>query len=254
MSTTEELKLSDSPTTPELFHYLDRVHDDQVEWNTTLYRTANEKLYSLLGSCLKVMYVLSSNKKLKKELDAKLTSLTIPYNAGTHLSTKIVRYVFRISNKRANAYARVVQSAFEHKKSPDNLPSWITQEGGIEAIRLNTKGPSKEEIRERIEQTSTVLHEAEADLTIDDTPRVSVDETAEHPYALGLARIKDGKTEFVYWSTNASLIRQFLQVVGKQVLNDNEARAAEDEAADKLATQSAIIAEAVQPDAQAQAA
>jgi hypothetical protein len=45
------------------------------------------------------------------------------------------RFVFRSDRKRAHGYAYVLTAALSHEVSPQNLPLWISQEGGIEEIK-----------------------------------------------------------------------------------------------------------------------
>ena len=54
-----------------------------------------------------------------------------------------VRYVFGNDRKRAHAYTYVIKAAISYDVSAENLPAYITNEGGIEEIkRSQVKSPT----------------------------------------------------------------------------------------------------------------
>src|SRR5271170_5527694 len=129
---------------------LDSIYVQQVEWTNTLYKSANERLLGLLSDCVKAYYVLHKDRYASKCLTQQLKDWRLVERDGTHLATRIVRYVFRLNNSRTSAYARVVRAAIDKKLEASQVAAWVTDQGGIESVRLGSDGVSDTEKRAQL--------------------------------------------------------------------------------------------------------
>lgn len=238
----------DSITNATSLDFLDKLHDDQQNWNTTLYASANSRLLTLLSECLAAYHRLSGDRRMLKLFTVKLDALGIPYNAGTHLASKIIRYVFRLYNSRTAAYARVLRTALDLKKAPNELAAWVVNLGGIENVRRLSKSgktPTKQ-AQESANQAVALLLKCDALATIaaasaDLTP----DNSTEFPFSLAVVRQNDaGDYEIVRCVRNATLLRSVLAGEAKSLNAENDNAAAAQQQSDKRAQSNAIAAEA----------
>lgn len=120
---------------------LDALRAQRITWEATDYKKANEGLYDLLAKCKKVFdekFVKASDddrKTLRLDLEAKLKADGLKAQRNTTTLTMFVRYVFGNDRKRAHAYTYVIKAAISHDVTAENLPAYITDEGGIEEIK-----------------------------------------------------------------------------------------------------------------------
>ncbi|UWR04220.1 hypothetical protein K3740_05885 [Ruegeria conchae] len=134
---------------------------DREEWQTTVYATANESLYELLGA----IYTLYLEAKDGSDVDAdkydwllsEVQSRKIP-TAKTptfiQLATKLVFFDGNADSRRVNTYARVLSCAAQEGVGTGNaIASYISDRGGIEEIRAalakNTKTPKQRAVEGR---------------------------------------------------------------------------------------------------------
>lgn len=217
---------------------LERVRVEQEHWRTTMYESTNAKLLSLLSDCLDAYYQLSAGKADKrKAFNDKLATEGLTYKEGVHLSTKIVHYVFRLRTGRAVVYARVLRLAIEAQVEALTLSSWVTAQGGVEAVRrqnANDNTPAKV-AREKGKRAQLVLADCKAEAALSRLPASLLPNTnADHEFSVALVRVNSStKTAEVVWGTNdVVVVRRVLDAVGKDViaqLGDTRAnRAAED--------------------------
>ena len=209
---------------------LDRLYNEQIEWTNTLYKSANDRLLSLLGECIDAFNLLKADPTARKVLDARLKEIKLDPRAGTHLATKVVRYVFRLSNGRASAYARVLRVAIDSKVEPLKLGAWVAAEGGIEAVRRAPKGVNAKELaKQTAASAEEVLATAKALLTIAKLPAsLKAGTEAVATFSLLLVRNdqQTGAGDVVWGTDNAALTKRFLALVGKKVLETHAKRAA----------------------------
>lgn len=103
--------------------------------------SANEILYKLLASMLQVCLEVESSgedARVVKEMRSKLKSdYGIKTQANSRASSIVVRYIVRSSRKTAHVYGRVIEVAMANKITPEQLPDFIRDRGGIEEIRLS---------------------------------------------------------------------------------------------------------------------
>lgn len=227
---------------------LDQLQADQKNWHATIYKNASDKLLDMLALCQTAFQQLRGDRPALKALADKLKDAGITFNAGTHLSSRIVRYVFCMHNSRTAVYARVLRAAIEAKIPPQDLPEWVNRQGGIEYVRKPQKGNMTEAQRldAAAELASEALLKAASLATISETSAdLAPDASAELPFALALVRANDDAGyDIVYCTRNASLVRRALALVPKDVVTANSNPDAAQQQADKLARAEALAAQA----------
>lgn len=130
--------------TKDAFLSLDSLVSRRKEWETTDYKKANETLYLLLADCLDVYLTrfplkqesLTGNQKtLRTELTARLKEAGIKVQRNSQTLTMLVRFVFGSDRKRAHGYTYVLKAAISMQVSPQDLPRFIADQGGVEEIK-----------------------------------------------------------------------------------------------------------------------
>ena len=129
------------PKLPDLnVHILEGLEQKRKDWEEGTYRKSNMELYGILADCLHYSAELATKAAAKArnaELDKFYKLRSYQNKANTPLATKVVRAVFgNIDRRRTNVYSLVIRAALQAKVTPENLPNWIMQQGGVEEIRL----------------------------------------------------------------------------------------------------------------------
>lgn len=103
--------------------------------------SANDTLYKILANMLQVCIDVDASgevERVVKEMRSKLKSdYGIKTQANSRTSSIVVRYIVRSSRKTAHVYGRVIEVAMANSISPEQLPDFIRDRGGIEEIRLS---------------------------------------------------------------------------------------------------------------------
>jgi hypothetical protein len=203
--------------------FLQKLYVEQCEWNKKYYKTTNDKLLDLLAKSLQARSMLADSIAQRKEFLALFNSIEeIASEKPLTLTSRVVRFVFRITGNRASAYARVLDIALEEKIKPAALPDWVRRNGGIEEVRRNYQsGQSPKDLRERLEaEAEKSLTATQAICVIADLPQ-ALHASPDHTFPYTVALIRHDKTtgsgEVVWAASNETLIRQFLSHQGKAI-------------------------------------
>jgi hypothetical protein len=193
---------------------LDLLVADRKNWESTIYKKANEFLYATLAKCKKVYEdkfenALSDNdrKAIRLEIAHRLTADGIKVQKNSTTLTMFVRYVFGSDRKRAHGYAYVLKAAISHGIRADGLEKFILDAGGIEEIKrkmvASEKAIANKEKREKafgLVKSKAELHEL--------SPLVSLDMPIVNnrtPYVVLVAKpMSNGKTHVIAVLKNAS--------------------------------------------------
>lgn len=128
------------------------------------YARSNMKLYEILSK------VYGAYKQAKTS-DAVLTETVRQMklelqNSGERIQTNtlainlFVRYVFRTSRQRAHNYSRTLQAAYSKNISPEALPQFIADGGGVEECKKDfVKGPKTLEREAKIASALGMVNE-----------------------------------------------------------------------------------------------
>jgi hypothetical protein len=120
--------------------YFERLVAEREAWESTVYRTSNDQLYSLLQQCYQTYKAMSADTVQAKALRDGLTDYVntkgLKFNAGTHTIVKIVKCVFGIDRRRVSAYGIVLRTALANNVAASDIPDFIRKHGGVEEIRL----------------------------------------------------------------------------------------------------------------------
>lgn len=149
---------------------LDALRAKRITWEATDYKKANEGLYDLLAQCKKLFdeqFVKATDdnrKTLRMDLEAKLKADGLKAQRNTTTLTMFVRYVFGNDRKRAHAYTYVIKAAISYEVAAENLPAYITNEGGIEEIKR--KMVVKEETLQKRAELAKAQEAVVADLEV----------------------------------------------------------------------------------------
>jgi hypothetical protein len=240
-------KVASDMATSYSLERLNELHKQQLEWTEKHYKPTNDALLKLLTGCLEMCQAISLSRKLSKALTEKLIENKITFNDGTDLSTKVVRYVFRIESKRVFTYSRVLRIAMQKKVNATAFAAWVTDQGGIEDVSsLDANGVSASKRRaDKVRAAADILATCDAEVTLAENAgdQISMAANAEYEFALALVRrnATTGALEIVRTDNSISLIKAFLDRVGdKVVAEDTSQRSLEATAVSNTAA-SAVI-------------
>ena len=135
---------------------------EREEWQTTIFATANQRLYQLLADIYTVYLEAKDGNDVATEqyewLLAEVKKRKIPTAKTPTFIQLITKYVFSESDadsRRVNSYARVLScAALEGVGTGNGIADYITRRGGIEEIRAalakNTKTPTQRSTEGRL--------------------------------------------------------------------------------------------------------
>lgn len=119
----------------------DAVAQEHVNYHEQYVTSANNVLYELLAHMLQVCLDVEASGeagRVVKEMRSKLKSdYGIKTQGNSRISSIVVRYIVRSSRKTAHVYGRVIEVAMANNITPEQLPDFIRDKGGIEEIRLS---------------------------------------------------------------------------------------------------------------------
>lgn len=118
-------------------------------WEDSHVRTANEYLANLLQKSYGLYKCLEGNsaeaKGMRQALKDYYGTKGYTYRPSTHTMNKIVRCVFAgtdemVSKHRVSSYAIALRYALTKNVTVENLPAFLSTEGGVEALRAKAAG------------------------------------------------------------------------------------------------------------------
>lgn len=129
-----------TPTCDDVRSRVDALIAERRAWEFGAYVTSNKQLYAILQKCYQLYFDLRGMDKEVKAARATLNDLMEQKgnkcNQGTHMLTKIAKFVFDgFDRRRVSAYGLVLRAALEGDTLPADIPAFITNGGGVEQIR-----------------------------------------------------------------------------------------------------------------------
>lgn len=233
---------------------LDGVFSQLVEqrrvWEAGAFAASNTELYALLGQTLTVLTRIKRSVELSRGLNKLLEQRGFKIKSGTSTEVKLVRAIFvdpenpdRYRN-RLFGYARVLNIAHKAGITGDDLPQFITANGGIDELRRHD--PSKGN-KEEVEQAR--LQQAEQTLTAPTYNSIlsgirltdNLLPASDQHFSIALVRRDpDGTGSIVFGTNSGTLVKEVLRIAGRKldadaVAENQLARQAELAAANKAA-------------------
>ena len=124
---------------------LDELSIVRDTWEKTEYRTATESLYLLLSRTYAIYeeHFVKANDKdrlaMRKEIASKLELEKIRVTKSSSTLSMLIRYVFKSDRQRVMRYRNAVEAAKSHGVSAAELPVWLREQGGIDAVMKAAK-------------------------------------------------------------------------------------------------------------------
>jgi hypothetical protein len=184
------------------------VGEKAKTWGETSHKKATDELYALLAECYAVtLQTRAQSAAVMRELNKLLVEKHLKFNDGTKLETKVVRVVFGNIGKRASIYSRVLVNAREQSVVGEGFANWLTEQGGVEAVRRQHKGLTPAQLKQQKIQTAEEAFKTVGSKLLSSAPKVDGSD-----YVLALVQHrKDGKRVVVSFCGNLPLIKQALE-------------------------------------------
>jgi hypothetical protein len=209
-----------------LLAFIEQLHADQCAWNDKHYKTTTDKLLDLLGRCLEAQMHFAADDKQRRSFFKVFDAMGAIAGKKLSLTSRVVRYVFRITGNRASAYARVIDIALSEKITPAELATWVRGHGGIEEVRRNYAAGEAPAAKQQAKQAAAedALGSASVICTISNLPQ-QLHASSDNVHAYSLALVRHDKTSGngdVLWGTaDDTLIKQFLLHQSKRLIEAN---------------------------------
>lgn len=117
----------------------DTLAEQHVAYTEQYVTRANTELYKILSGIMALSVEIQSSNLREKIIKQMRETLRDKYivktQANSKLSSIVVKYVIRTGRKTAHVYGRVIQTAIDAGITADQLPAYITENGGVDAIR-----------------------------------------------------------------------------------------------------------------------
>jgi hypothetical protein len=118
----------------------------QEQYEMPANQMRSQLLSNILAICLDIE-LSGEAQRVVKEMRSKLKSdFGIKTQANSRTSSIVVRYIVRSSRKTAHVYGRVIEVAMANNISPELLPDFISDRGGIEEIRLSVASAEEKKL------------------------------------------------------------------------------------------------------------
>lgn len=136
MATAKQVKFS-----TEVYVTLERLNKKREDWQDGLYARSNQSLYEIIGDCLKLYgeLVHGEGVRARKEALAEyIKAKDYRFKGSTGLEAKIIRCVFGDKDRRRlQTYTAVLRVAIREKWNPEEVPSRLTDIGGVQEVSLH---------------------------------------------------------------------------------------------------------------------
>lgn len=121
---------------------------ERKNWEQGAFVKSNEQLYAVLDKCYTFYFDLSGNgtdaKSDRAKLDVIFREKGYRFNEGTHMLTKLIKFVFdSMDRRRVSAYSLVLRQALALKIEAGHISKFISDNGGVEEIRRSSSPTAK---------------------------------------------------------------------------------------------------------------
>lgn len=223
-TTIVKTTIANASTVDDVIKRLEDLSAARREWEEGSYKKSNEELYTVLDRCLALYIEIKGDRSLVMLLNAELSARGLTVQSNTALHTKIVRFVFGDCGKRLYTYARVLAIAYAEKPENVSMLRFITEAGGVEAIRKKAACgmTPADRVRSNIELAEAAYASAEAICTFDQPlPHLLPNTDEGGKFSVALLRYEaDGTFAVVDGTANERILRAVLAEVGKRQANN----------------------------------
>ena len=180
--------------------YIKTIVEAREKWQGSLFKSANDSLYNLLGKIFDLIEETKTNTEADKEkrdwLLSECRKRKLRHNMKPSFIQLITKLVFSdsdVDSRRISSYVRVLTAAKQYKDVVvgADVPNFIRKNGGIEEIRAslckNTKTPTQRaELGRGLALKSKILCE----VTTEETLSYATKTKGNFAVALGIVNAK----------------------------------------------------------------
>jgi hypothetical protein len=224
--------------------------------------TTKKSLYGILGRCYgKYLQITQQSEKEQKRLELQLDEYMLVNNIDTTgktmLLSKLLMCVFVGADaKKINSYCAVLAYAQKHSWKAENLVQHITDNGGLQAIRLagaadkKTKGAKAAVLTREQKLTNAVVavNKTKLDVFTSDALAREVQATTHDKLVLIVTQLEGGQYAINAAVANDSVVNAALLAYYStnkvQIVNEQETQSLADEQQAQLAQMQAAVATA----------
>ena len=193
---------------------------------------SNKELYQILSKIYQIFSDMKTNKS-KFDIDFlkyALKDMNIKFQKNSPLLTILIRYVFNSDRTRSYNYNRVISSAIQANVSPENLPNFIEEQGGIEEckkrfVRTITSLEKEEKINTRIQDVLDNIDNFESLSNIElGNTKIKLDDDCKLIITVGRLSSDEKSIELfkVIDSMNKTLENKILKIISKDLHSEIE--------------------------------
>ena len=193
---------------------------------------SNKELYQILSKIYQIFSDMKTNKS-KFDIDFlkyALKDMNIKFQKNSPLLTILIRFVFNSDRTRSYNYNRVISSAIQANVSPENLPKFIEEQGGIEEckktfVRKSSSLEKEEKINTRIQDVLDNIDNFESLSNIElGNTKIKLDDDCKLIITVGRLSSDEKSIELfkVIDSMNKSLENKILKIISKDLHSEIE--------------------------------
>ena len=223
---------------------LDALKQEASVWSEGVYKTANEHLYSILSKAYgQTLMFRSASPQAVKMFNNELAQRQIPYNKGSSLETKVIRWVFGIDttkDKRVFKYAKTLETAKQDSIQLNGFVAWIKSQNGVENV---AGAVAKEKADAKKAELEAELFEAAGSLMTAEPVSIDTAQASTGDYSslsVALVRHTSNGNEIIAASNDNALTAFAFEKVRKVFLNQSHPSTEEETQAEKQAIKDSI--------------
>jgi hypothetical protein len=133
-------------STFKIEEYCQTITSDFTNWLANEYKSANEALYGILARCYALSLAYDASEVVKKKVESHLTERKVPKRNKPNPHGRVLNLVFFGKDylKRRSVYSKALTKAQADNVEAKNLPAWLINNGGLEAIRDTVRKSKKD--------------------------------------------------------------------------------------------------------------
>lgn len=204
------------------------IQSETTEWNGTLYKTANEALYNILGKTYaEVQKLRSCDIEVVTALKKQMKERGYSFNAGTSLEAAVLRIVFNITDsksKRIHRYAKALRYANADKIQTEDFVAWLKAAGGIDNVESKASEANRQAKQDSNDQKFNSVYRIAQEVVIQkDIINATPSEGFCKNFSVALVRHSEASNpEIVGLSNNENITKSLLLILAKSFVEEAE--------------------------------